>query len=66
MGDGDRPRHGPAGGGGPGFLDLADAALYGPAALGRRERELLDVATSEANGADYSCLLYTSDAADEL
>ena len=41
------------------FLDLADAALYGPAALGRRERELLAVATSEANGADYSTEIHT-------
>jgi AhpD family alkylhydroperoxidase len=37
-----------------GFLELADAVLYGPAALGRRERELLAVATSQANGAEYS------------
>jgi uncharacterized peroxidase-related enzyme len=36
------------------FLELADAVLYGPATLGRRERELLALATSEANGADYS------------
>jgi alkylhydroperoxidase family enzyme len=36
------------------FLDLAEAALYGPAALGRRERELLALATSRANGAKYS------------
>jgi AhpD family alkylhydroperoxidase len=36
------------------FLALSDAALYGPASLGRRERELLAVATSEANGAGYS------------
>ena len=36
------------------FLAMADAALYGPAALGRRERELLAVATSQANGAEYS------------
>jgi uncharacterized peroxidase-related enzyme len=36
------------------FLALTDAVLYGPAALGRRERELLAVATSQANGADYS------------
>jgi uncharacterized peroxidase-related enzyme len=36
------------------FLALADAALYGPAALGHRERELLALATSQANGADYS------------
>ena len=32
------------------FLALADATLYGPAALGRREREVLALATSEANG----------------
>jgi uncharacterized peroxidase-related enzyme len=37
-----------------GFLALSDAALYGPAELGRREREVLAVATSEANGAGYS------------
>src|SRR2546423_6708877 len=36
------------------FLALADAALYGPAALGRRERELLALATSRANRAGYS------------
>jgi uncharacterized peroxidase-related enzyme len=36
------------------FRALAEAALYGPAALERRDRELLAVATSEANGADYS------------
>jgi uncharacterized peroxidase-related enzyme len=36
------------------FLALTEAALYGPAALGRRERELLAVATSQANGAEYS------------
>jgi uncharacterized peroxidase-related enzyme len=36
------------------FVALADAVLYGPAALGRRERELLAVAASEANGAGYS------------
>jgi AhpD family alkylhydroperoxidase len=36
------------------FLAMTDAVLYGPAALGRRERELPAVATSEANGADYS------------
>ena len=37
------------------FVELADAVLYGPAHLGRRERELLAVATSRANGAEYSC-----------
>jgi uncharacterized peroxidase-related enzyme len=36
------------------FLALGEAVLYGPAALGRRERELLAVAASEANGAAYS------------
>jgi uncharacterized peroxidase-related enzyme len=36
------------------FLALTEAALYGPAALGRRERELLAVATSQANRAEYS------------
>jgi uncharacterized peroxidase-related enzyme len=36
------------------FLALSEAALYGPAALGRRERELLALATSQANGAEYS------------
>jgi AhpD family alkylhydroperoxidase len=36
------------------FVALADAALYGPAALDRREREVLALATSEANGARYS------------
>ena len=36
------------------FVALADATLYGPATLGRRERELLAVAVSEANGATYS------------
>src|SRR3954471_24684213 len=41
-----------------GFLSLADAVLYGPAALGRRERELLAVATSEANGAEYSTAVH--------
>jgi uncharacterized peroxidase-related enzyme len=36
------------------FLEMTEAVLYGPATLGRRERELLALATSEANGADYS------------
>jgi uncharacterized peroxidase-related enzyme len=36
------------------FVALADAVLYGPAALSRRERELLAVATSQANGSVYS------------
>lgn len=34
------------------FLSITEAVLYGPATLGRRERELLALATSEANGAD--------------
>jgi AhpD family alkylhydroperoxidase len=36
------------------FLALAEAVLYGPATLGRRERELLALATSDANEAEYS------------
>lgn len=40
------------------FVELAEAVLYGPAALGRRERELLAVATSEANGAAYSSTVH--------
>jgi uncharacterized peroxidase-related enzyme len=36
------------------FLAMTEAVLYGPATLERRERELLALATSEANGADYS------------
>jgi uncharacterized peroxidase-related enzyme len=36
------------------FLGLTEAVVYGPATLGRRERELLALATSEANGASYS------------
>jgi AhpD family alkylhydroperoxidase len=40
------------------FLALADAALYGPAALGERERELLALETSRANGADYSAEIH--------
>ena len=43
-----------------GFLALADAALYGPAALGRREREVLALATSEANGAEYSARVHAA------
>jgi AhpD family alkylhydroperoxidase len=42
------------------FLALADAILYGPASLGRREREVLAVATSEANGAGYSARVHTT------
>ena len=38
----------------PAFLGLGEAVLYGPAALGRREREVLAVAASRANGAGYS------------
>src|SRR3954470_10429167 len=41
------------------FVALADAVLYGPAALGRRERELLAVAVSEANGAAYSTAVHS-------
>ena len=36
------------------FVELSQAALYGPAALGARERELLALATSQANDAAYS------------
>jgi alkylhydroperoxidase family enzyme len=36
------------------FVALADAVLYGPATLGRRERELLAAATSQANASEYS------------
>jgi uncharacterized peroxidase-related enzyme len=42
------------------FLALTDASLYGPAALGRRERELLAVATSQANGAEYSAHVHAA------
>ena len=40
------------------FLAMADAALYGPAALSRREREVIALATSEANGARYSAEIH--------
>jgi AhpD family alkylhydroperoxidase len=40
------------------FLAFADAALYGPATLSRREREVLALATSQANGADYSAAVH--------
>jgi uncharacterized peroxidase-related enzyme len=40
------------------FLDMTEAVLYGPATLGRRERELLALATSEANGAGYSSAVH--------
>ena len=40
------------------FLALSEAALYGPAALGRRERELLALATSQANEAGYSAAVH--------
>jgi uncharacterized peroxidase-related enzyme len=43
-----------------GFLALTEAVLYGPAALDRRERELLAVAASRANGADYSSEVHAS------
>ena len=42
------------------FLALADAALYGPAALGRREREVLALATSQANEAGYSAAIHAA------
>jgi alkylhydroperoxidase family enzyme len=41
-----------------GFVAMADAALYGPAALDRREREVLAHAASEANGAAYSAAIH--------
>jgi uncharacterized peroxidase-related enzyme len=40
------------------FIDMTEAVLYGPATLGRRERELLALATSEANGAGYSATVH--------
>jgi uncharacterized peroxidase-related enzyme len=40
------------------FLGLANAVLYDDAVLDRRERELLALATSEANGADYSVAVH--------
>jgi AhpD family alkylhydroperoxidase len=40
------------------FLQLSEAVLYGPAALGHREREVLALATSEANRADYSAAVH--------
>ena len=42
------------------FVSMADAALYGPAALDRREREVLAHATSEANGARYSASIHAA------
>ncbi len=42
------------------FLALSDAALYGPAALGRREREVLALATSRANHAEYSAEVHSA------
>ena len=42
------------------FLDMTEAVLYGPAALGRRERELLALATSEANGSGYSAEVHAA------
>jgi AhpD family alkylhydroperoxidase len=47
------------------FVALADAVLYGPAALGRREREVLAVATSRANGATYSVSVHEALVGDE-
>jgi AhpD family alkylhydroperoxidase len=46
------------------FLTMADAALYGPAALDRREREVLAHAASEANGAQYSATIHAQLARD--
>ena len=40
------------------FLDMTEAVIYGPASLGRRERELLAWATSDANGASYSSAVH--------
>ncbi len=42
------------------FLQMTEAVLYGPAELGRRERELLALATSEANGAAYSAEVHAA------
>jgi AhpD family alkylhydroperoxidase len=42
------------------FVAVTDAVLYGPAALGRREREVLALATSEANGAAYSAGVHSA------
>jgi AhpD family alkylhydroperoxidase len=42
------------------FLALSEAALYGPATLGRREREVLALATSQANDAEYSASAHTA------
>jgi uncharacterized peroxidase-related enzyme len=46
------------------FLGMTEAVLYGPAVLGRRERELLALATSEANGAEYSSAVHAQLLAD--
>lgn len=43
-----------------GFLALTEAALYGPATLGRRERELLALATPQANDAGYSAEVHSA------
>jgi uncharacterized peroxidase-related enzyme len=40
------------------FLDQTGAAIFAPASLGRRERELVAVATSQANGATYSAEIH--------
>jgi uncharacterized peroxidase-related enzyme len=42
------------------FVDMTQAVLYGSAALGRRDRELLALATSEANGAGYSAEIHAA------
>ena len=42
------------------FLALSEAALYRPATLGRREREVLALATSLANQAEYSATAHAA------
>src|SRR5690242_8036119 len=42
------------------FVAFTDAVLYGPAALSRREREVLAVETSRANGAAYSAEVHAA------
>jgi alkylhydroperoxidase family enzyme len=46
------------------FLDMTEAVLYGRATLGRRERELLALVTSEANDAAYSSAVHAQLLAD--
>src|SRR3954467_5642024 len=40
------------------FLQMANTVLYDEAVLDRRERELIALATSEANGASYSVAVH--------